>query len=63
MIASTSVHESALMASRPSRSRYGPPGAVTSPLAEIERRFDPRRFLRLDASHVVNVTRIAELIP
>jgi two-component system LytT family response regulator len=32
-------------------------------LAEVERRLDPRRFLRLDASHLVNVTRIAELLP
>ncbi len=33
------------------------------PLAEVERRLDPRRFLRLDASTVINVTRIGELIP
>ncbi len=32
-------------------------------LTEVERRLDPRRFLGLDASHVVNVARIAELIP
>ncbi len=32
-------------------------------LGDTERRLDPRRFLRLDASHVVNVARIAELVP
>jgi DNA-binding LytR/AlgR family response regulator len=32
-------------------------------LTEIERRLDPRRFFRLDQSHLVNVARIAELIP
>lgn len=32
-------------------------------LAEVERRLDPRRFFRLDHSHLVNVARIAELIP
>ncbi len=32
-------------------------------LAEVVARFDPRRFLRLDASTVVNLTRLAELIP
>ncbi len=32
-------------------------------LADVARRLDPRRFLRLDASHVINVTRIAELLP
>lgn len=31
-------------------------------LTEVERRLDPRRFLRLDQSHLVNATRIAELI-
>ncbi len=32
-------------------------------LAQVERRLDPSRFFRLDASHVVNLTRVAELIP
>ncbi len=32
-------------------------------LADTAARLDPRRFLRLDASHVVNVARIAELVP
>ncbi len=32
-------------------------------LGEVERHLDPRRFLRLDASHLVNVTRLAELVP
>ncbi len=32
-------------------------------LAAVEARLDPRRFLRLDASTVINVTRIGELIP
>ncbi len=32
-------------------------------LADAERRLDPRCFLRLDQSHVVNVTRIGELVP
>ncbi len=32
-------------------------------LAELERRLDMRRFLRIDQSHLVNVTRIAELVP
>ncbi len=31
-------------------------------LSAIERRLDPCRFLRLDASHLINITRIAELI-
>lgn len=32
-------------------------------LAELERRLDPRRFLRIDQSHIVNVERLAELVP
>lgn len=32
-------------------------------LAEIEARLDPRHFLRLDASRLVNLARVAELIP
>ncbi len=32
-------------------------------LSAFERRLDPRRFLRLDQSHVVNLMRVAELIP
>lgn len=32
-------------------------------LAELERRLDASRFLRLDQSHLVNLTRIGELIP
>lgn len=32
-------------------------------LAEIERRLDPSRFLRIDQSHLVNVARIGELVP
>ncbi len=32
-------------------------------LAEIERRLDASRFLRIDQSHLVNVTRIGELVP
>ncbi len=32
-------------------------------LAAVEARLDPRRFLRLDHSTVVNVARIGELIP
>ncbi len=31
-------------------------------LAEVERRLDSRRFLRLDQSHLVNVARLAELV-
>ncbi len=36
---------------------------TTLPLAEVERRLDPRRFLRLDASTIVNLTRVVELVP
>ncbi|HEX7127976.1 MAG TPA: LytTR family DNA-binding domain-containing protein [Thermodesulfobacteriota bacterium] len=32
-------------------------------LAEVESRLDPRRFVRLDASRLVNVARVVELIP
>ncbi len=32
-------------------------------MAEIERRLDPSRFLRIDQSHLVNVARIGELVP
>ncbi len=32
-------------------------------LADTAARLDPRRFLRLDQSHIVNVTRLAELVP
>ncbi len=32
-------------------------------LAEIEARLDPRYFLRLAASRIVNLTRVAELVP
>ncbi len=32
-------------------------------LAETAARLDPRRFLRLDQSHLVNVGRIGELVP
>jgi DNA-binding LytR/AlgR family response regulator len=32
-------------------------------LAEMERRLDPRRFLRIDQSHLVNLGRVAELVP
>ncbi len=32
-------------------------------LAELERRLDPRRFLRIDQSHLVNLGRVAELVP
>ncbi len=32
-------------------------------LAAVEAGLDPRRFLRLDQSHVVNVTRLGELVP
>lgn len=31
-------------------------------LTELERRLDPRRFLRIDQSHLVNLGRIAELV-
>ncbi len=32
-------------------------------LSELERRLDARRFLRVDQSHIVNLTRVAELVP
>ncbi len=32
-------------------------------LAETAARLDPRRFVRLDQSHVVNVARLVELLP
>lgn len=32
-------------------------------LAEVEARLDPRHFLRLDASRLINLARVAELIP
>lgn len=32
-------------------------------LSDLERRLDMRRFLRIDQSHLVNITRIAELLP
>lgn len=44
---------------------HADPGRYWTDLAlgEVERRLDPRRFMRLDASHLVNVTRLAELVP
>ena len=32
-------------------------------LAEVESRLDPRRFVRLDASRLVNLARVVELVP
>ncbi|HWP35595.1 MAG TPA: LytTR family DNA-binding domain-containing protein, partial [Thermodesulfobacteriota bacterium] len=32
-------------------------------LSEVERRLDARRFLRIDQSHVINLTRVSELVP
>ncbi len=39
--------------------RYWRDGTLAATAAQL----DPRRFVRLDQSHIVNVTRIAELVP